>query len=60
MSLQKYVQQLKSIEQNQVSEAYNIFPKSEKDIDNLKNDISIQDTEKLKSLFTKLVRKYIA
>ena len=57
MSLQKYVQQLKSIKQNQVSEAYNIFPKSEKDIDNLKNDISIQDTEKLKSLFTAVRKK---
>ena len=57
MSLQKYVQQLKSIQQNQVSEAYNIFPKSEKDIDNLKNDISIKDIEKLKGLFTAVRKK---
>ena len=57
MSLQKYVQQLKSTQQNQVSEAYNIFPKSEKDIDNLKNDISIKDIEKLKGLFTAVRKK---
>ena len=55
MSLQKYVQQLKSTQQNQVSEAYNIFPKSEKDIDNLKNDISIKDIEKLKGLGERLL-----
>ena len=57
MSLQKYVQQLKSTQQNQVSEAYNIFPKSEQDIDNLKNDISIKDIEKLKGLFTAVRKK---